>query len=170
MERIIFCSNKLSFCSQRTLAQRVKNATSHLAAPSTLPDHTALLPATRLSLGAPAILARVHACSPRRARFCTAPSLSLQTESIPTTWARSAKRDSKRMHRRRRNEQTQAPKRGRNKHRQKSSSTRIQHKQTRAPQTARRRQGTHSAASSCSGTSWPGQCQARPAAAKMGRN
>ena len=161
MERINFFSNKLSFCSQRTLAQGVKNATkssvpsrntpsigfsqihphsvqtsrvtqalkllesqfnnasparqpSHLAAPSTLPDHTALLPATRLSLGASDVLARVHACSPRRARFCTAPSLSLQTESIPTTWAQSAKRDSKRMHRRRRNEQTQAPKRGRN--------------------------------------------------------
>ena len=167
MERIIFFSNKLSFCSQRTLAQGVKNATkssvpsrntpsigfsqihphsvqtsrvtqalkllesqfnnasparqpSHLAAPSTLPHNIALLPATRRSLGAsPDVLARVHACSPRRARFCTAPSLSLQTESIPTTWAQRANIDSKRKHQRRRNEQTQAPKRSRNKHKHK---------------------------------------------------
>ena len=167
-------------CVQHTCKQFPEHRQSHhvlsqQGAPSSLPDDIALLPATRLSLGAsPAILARVHARSPRRARFCTAPSLSLQTESIPTTWAQRANRDSKRMHRRRRNEQTQAPKRGRNNKAQTQAAAReystSKHERQKAAETARRRQGTHSAASSCSGTSRPGQCQARPAAAKMGRN
>jgi hypothetical protein len=38
---------------------------------------------------------------------------SLQTESIPATWAQRANRDSKLKHQRRRNKQTKVPKRGR---------------------------------------------------------